>query len=122
MGVVYISGLASYPVPRPAFRRLQYRTASDEKLGVGLGTRLSQDSSQHLLNSVLSIRTCIQKIMHVIIIMHYVAIMLVYAVQIVHYKLSFFPPDIVLLGRVLWIRVGIWRWHAVETVLGTQTC
>ena len=28
--------LASYPVPRPAFR-----TASDEKLGVGLGMRLS---------------------------------------------------------------------------------
>ena len=32
--------LASYPVPRPAFRRLQYGTASDEKLGVGLGMRL----------------------------------------------------------------------------------
>ena len=28
--------LASFPVPRPAFR---YRTASDEKLGVGLGMR-----------------------------------------------------------------------------------
>ena len=35
--------VASFLVPRPAFRRLQYplyRTASDEKLGVGLGTRL----------------------------------------------------------------------------------
>ena len=38
----HYSYLASFPVPRPAFRRLQYskRTASDEKLGVGLGTRL----------------------------------------------------------------------------------
>ena len=27
------------PRPHPAFRRLQYRTASDEKLGVGLGMR-----------------------------------------------------------------------------------
>ena len=34
------ANVASYPVPRPAFRRLQYGTASDEKLGVGLGTRL----------------------------------------------------------------------------------
>ena len=38
------SRVASFPVPRPAFRRLQYgklyRTANDEKLGVGLGTRL----------------------------------------------------------------------------------
>ena len=32
--------LASFPVPHPAFRHLQYRTTSDEKLGVGLGTRL----------------------------------------------------------------------------------
>ena len=36
--------IASFPGHRPAFRRLQYgplyRTASDEKLGVGLGTRL----------------------------------------------------------------------------------
>ena len=32
---VHVLLLASYPVPRPA-----YRTASDEKLGVGLGTRL----------------------------------------------------------------------------------
>ena len=33
--------LASFPVPCPAFRRLLYGTASDEKLGVvGLGTRL----------------------------------------------------------------------------------
>ena len=32
--------LASFPVPRPAFCRFQYGTASDEKLGVGLGTRL----------------------------------------------------------------------------------
>ena len=38
--LVSICTLASYPVPRPAFRRLQYGTASDEKLGVGLGTRL----------------------------------------------------------------------------------
>ena len=28
--------LASFPVPLPAFRRLQYGTASEEKLGVGL--------------------------------------------------------------------------------------
>ena len=28
------------PAPRPASRRLQYRTASDGKLGEGLGTRL----------------------------------------------------------------------------------
>ena len=28
----------SFPIPRPAFRRLQY----DEKLGLGLGTRLTQ--------------------------------------------------------------------------------
>ena len=42
-----VCSVASFPVPRPAFRRLQYgkagplyRTASDEKLGVGLGTRL----------------------------------------------------------------------------------
>ena len=34
------SYLASFPVPRPAFHCLQYRTASDEKLGVGLGMRL----------------------------------------------------------------------------------
>ena len=32
--------VASFPVPRPAFRRLQYGTASDEKLGMGPGTRL----------------------------------------------------------------------------------
>ena len=32
--------VALFPVPRPAFHRLQYGTASDEKLGVGLGTRL----------------------------------------------------------------------------------
>ena len=32
--------LASFPVLRQAFRHL-HRTASDEKLGVGLGTRLS---------------------------------------------------------------------------------
>ena len=31
--------VASFQVPRPAFRRLQY-AASNEKLGVGLGTRL----------------------------------------------------------------------------------
>ena len=37
------NGVASFPVPRPAFRRLQYGTvlSSDEKLGVGLGTRLA---------------------------------------------------------------------------------
>ena len=38
--------IASFPGYRPAFRRLQYgplyRTASDEKLGVGLGTRLGE--------------------------------------------------------------------------------
>ena len=34
------AGVASFPVPHPAFHRLQYRTATDEKLGVGLGTRL----------------------------------------------------------------------------------
>ena len=34
------SVIASYPVPRPAFRR------SDEKLGVGLGTRLLKIYSQ----------------------------------------------------------------------------
>ena len=56
--------LALFPVPHPAFRRLQYgmlyRTASDEKLGVGLGTRLirnqrvaSFSSPQHLLTPVL---------------------------------------------------------------------
>ena len=32
--------LASFPVPCPAFRRLQYGTASDKKLGMGLRTRL----------------------------------------------------------------------------------
>ena len=32
--------LASFPGPRPASRRLQYSTASDGKLGGGLGTRL----------------------------------------------------------------------------------
>ena len=30
--------LTSFPVPHPAFHRMQY--GSDEKLGVGLGTRL----------------------------------------------------------------------------------
>ena len=35
-----VFSVASFPVPRPAFCRLQYRTASDEKLGDGLGTRL----------------------------------------------------------------------------------
>ena len=35
--------LASYPVPRPAFRCLQYGTASDENLGMGLGTRLGEN-------------------------------------------------------------------------------
>ena len=38
------SHVASSPVPRPAFRRLQYGkiycTANDKNLGVGLGTRL----------------------------------------------------------------------------------
>ena len=34
--------LASFPGPRPASRRLQYRTASDGKLGGGLGTRLGK--------------------------------------------------------------------------------
>ena len=42
--------VASFPVPHPAFRRLQYGKAgsdeSDEKLGVGLGTRLGW-LSQH---------------------------------------------------------------------------
>ena len=28
----------SFPVPRPAFCRLQYGSASNKKLGVGLGT------------------------------------------------------------------------------------
>ena len=37
---MHIVDLASYPVPHPAFRRLQYRTASDGKLGVGLRMRL----------------------------------------------------------------------------------
>ena len=32
--------LASYPVPCPAFHHLQYGTANDGKLGIGLGTRL----------------------------------------------------------------------------------
>ena len=34
--------VASFPVPRPAFCRLQYGTIlqADEKLGVGLGPRL----------------------------------------------------------------------------------
>ena len=35
------SVLASFPVPHPAFRRLQYSTASDGKLGMGLGTKPS---------------------------------------------------------------------------------
>ena len=34
--------VASFPGHRPAFRRLLYRTASDEKLGNGLGTRLQK--------------------------------------------------------------------------------
>ena len=37
-----LNEVASFPVPRPAFRHLQYvacSTASDKKLGVGLGTR-----------------------------------------------------------------------------------
>ena len=37
---MHMVDLASYPVPRPAFCRLQYRTASDGKLGVGLRMRL----------------------------------------------------------------------------------
>ena len=45
--------LAWYPVPRPAFRRLQYRTASDEKLGVGLGTRLPKSSPNMLVATAL---------------------------------------------------------------------
>ena len=32
--------VASFPVPRPAFRRYFIVLSSDEKLGVGLGTRL----------------------------------------------------------------------------------
>ena len=33
--------VASFPVPRPAFRRCRFTVlSSDEKLGVGLGTRL----------------------------------------------------------------------------------
>ena len=35
---VYVHMLASFPVPRPAFRRCL--VSSDGKLGVGLGTRL----------------------------------------------------------------------------------
>ena len=38
-------GVASFPVPRPACSTL-YRTASDEKLGVGLGTRLHTESNK----------------------------------------------------------------------------
>ena len=38
--------LASFPGPRPASRRLLYRTASDGKLGGDLGTRLTYDYSQ----------------------------------------------------------------------------
>ena len=34
--------VASFPGPRPASRRLQYGTASDGKLGGGLGTRLGK--------------------------------------------------------------------------------
>ena len=39
--------LASYPVPRPAFRRCLV-LSSDEKLGVGLGTRLVIGDLHHL--------------------------------------------------------------------------
>ena len=48
--------LASFPVPRPAFRRLQYGTASDEKLGVGLGTRLG--SSYILWGTIVNLKYC----------------------------------------------------------------
>ena len=41
--------LASYPVPRPAFRRCLV-LSSDEKLGVGLGTRLPTYMFSRLLD------------------------------------------------------------------------
>ena len=46
----YNQVLASFPVPRPAFRRLQ----NDEKLGVGLGMRLGRSCKQPCKKSVPS--------------------------------------------------------------------
>ena len=40
-----MAGVSLVPSPTPSFSSLAVRTASDEKLGVGLGTRLGWSSS-----------------------------------------------------------------------------
>ena len=54
--------VASFPVPRPAFCRLQYgRTASDQKLGVGLGTRLRNGCTIYFVERM--VYTCMQHLL-----------------------------------------------------------
>ena len=45
------------PVPRPAFRRLQYGTASNKKLGVGLGARLPKMPTSATCRTLLVAQT-----------------------------------------------------------------
>ena len=69
--------LASYPVPRPAFRRCFTVLSSDEKLGVGLGTRLAlhtwfvpQTGNESRINTTsLQQSVCKTRLQHEIIMM-----------------------------------------------------
>ena len=58
-----LSKVASFLGPRPAPRRLQYRTTSDGKLGEGLGTRLCQKRMTNKCNTTIfrSPKTRLQK-------------------------------------------------------------
>ena len=56
--VLACSGVASFPGSRPASRRLQYGTASDEKLGEGLGMRLALVSKYILMTKVCTHNNC----------------------------------------------------------------